>query len=508
MNLYYKNILLIQLVSLMLLVFGCTSKTNKADQHNKGITYSIAFESETVKVAKVTMDFILEDSILYMSHGANNLEKRWATFVHNIEAINHKGELVKLEEMEDAKWKIHAPLNEKIRLAYNVHLDHENYNWSAGIDGVAYSTDKGVFYTGRTLFIMNGAQEQHIHVEFKLPQNWSVTTPWSKFADNPNTYQVKNNTELTNSMFFAGTHKEFSIKRDDFELIFALGSTAIINDEIIFNSLAQGVLDYYIDLMGGLPKPSPDEPFKKIVVVISSNSSTTDGEVIGNSISIVIKKDADQFSKTISRFIFAHEFFHLWNGKSFRPASENTEWFKEGFTNYYTLKALHHVGFLTDESYLDFLGSFFYKQYNDDDGVGILSMANGEEKHEHWGLVYAGGMLVGIAQDMIIRNATQNAKSIDDVMRSLFIKYGHSNTNYTFEELKSMMSELSGIEQTEFFNTYVLGTDKIPIDKYLTWAGLNAEIENGELILTKKVQQNQEQRHIMEGLFGKIHAKQ
>jgi len=501
-----KNPFLINLIVLMLLILGCTSKIKK-NTNDEVISYSIAFDSGNFKVAKVKVAFTPKDSTLFMNYGANNLEKRWATFIHNIKVVNNEGKPIELEEMPDAKWKIHGPLNKKMVLTYDVHLDHEDYKWSGGIDGVAYSTDMGVFYTGRTLFIMNGEQWKNITIDFKLPTNWSVTTPWIKDKDLTNTYHATSSSDLVNSMIFAGTHKELSIKRDDFELVFALGSTEIIDDKAVFRNLAEGVLDYYTELMGGIPNPAPDNPFKKAVVVISSSASTTDGEVIGNNISILIEKEGDQFSKTISRFIFAHEFFHLWNGKSFSPTSENTEWFKEGFTNYYTLKALHHVKFLTDESYLDFLSSFFYQRYNDDNGVGELSMANGEEKHDHWGLVYGGGMLVGISQDMIIRSATNNEKSMDDLMRGLFIKYGRSNDNYTLEELQSMMSELSGIEQTDFFNSYIIGANKIPVDDYLVMAGLDAKVENGNLVISKKKQQTQEQQNIMKGLFGRLNSE-
>ncbi|MEJ8800712.1 M61 family metallopeptidase [Pontibacter sp. H249] len=495
-----KKIFAVLFVSLLIL--SC-----KQDQNGEAISYSITFDKDNIKVAKVKVEFTPKDSILFMDHGATNFDKGWATFIYNIKAVNDEGEPVELEEIPGAKWKINAPLHEKIVLTYDVHLDHEDYEWDGGIDGVAYTTDRGVFYTGRTLFIMNGEQRKNITVDFKLPPNWRVTTPWKNIKAVASSYLVRDNTDLANAMIFAGTHKEISLKRDDFEFVFALGTTEIINEEAIFQSLAEGVLDYYIELMGGIPRPSPDSPFKKMVVVISSHPSITDGEVIGNNISILIQKDADQFSKTISRFIFAHEFFHLWNGKSFRPDSENGEWFKEGLTNYYTLKALHHIGFLTDETYLDFLSNFFYKRYHDDNGLGRLAMANGEEKHEHWGLVYGGGMLAGIAQDMLIRDATNNAKSMDDLMRSLFNKYGNSNDDYTLEELKIMMSELSGIEQTEFFNSYVSGTEKIPIDSYLTLAGLDANIDNGNLIISKKEHQTQQQRKIMEGLFGQLKSE-
>ncbi|MDX1753860.1 MAG: hypothetical protein R3259_11770 [Salinimicrobium sediminis] len=487
-----------------ILLTGLLFLSCKEAQNEEAVIYTVAFDKDNLKSAEVKVELSLRDSILFMDPGANDLERGWATFIHDLKAVNLKGEPVTLEELPGAKWKIHSPLDRKIVLTYDVHLDHEDFEWDGGIDGVAYHTDRGIFFTGRTLFIMNGEKRKNIKVDFQLPENWKVTTPW---ADNRNivpSYLVMNNTELANAMVFAGTHKELTLKREDFEFVFALGSNEIIADKAIFKDLAEGVLDYYIELMGGIPRPSPDDPFKKMVVVISSHPSVTDGEVIGNNISILIQKDADQFSKTISRFIFAHEFFHLWNGKSFSPNSENAEWFKEGLTNYYTLKALHHVNFLTDESYLDFLSNFFYKRYREDEGLGEIAMANGEEKHDHWGLIYGGGMLAGIAQDLIIRDATNNAKSMDDLMRGLWNKYGNTNDHYSLEELQKLMSQLSGKDQTKFFDSYVLSTESIPIEDYLKLAGLDANTENGNLILSKKAQQTQMQRAIMKGMFGQL----
>ena len=305
------------------------------------------------------------------------------------------------------------------------------------------------------------------------------------------------------SMLFAGTHEEISFKRDDFELVFALGGEEIIAQKEEFKNLAEGVLDYYIALMGGIPNPSPDNKFNKSIVIINS-STLTDGEQIGNNISMLIEKNGDNMSQMIARFMFAHEFFHLWNGKSFRPNSNDSEWFKEGFTNYYTLKSLHHVGFIDDSSYLKILNSLFFQRYTNDDGVGKLSMTMGEEKHDHWGLIYGGGLFVGISQDMIIREATDNKKSVDDLMRGLFQKYGGTDNGYSLNELRESLSKLSGIDQTEFFNNYVIGTARIPIDAFLSMAGLDSKIEDGALKIEKKSSANELEENITRGLFGKM----
>ena len=465
-------------------------------------SYSIRINKDNIKKAIVECMVKVEDSSLFMSSiGANQFPDRWATFVHELKATTPEGEPVKLESLSGAKWKVHVSDGSYVKLHYEVYLNHEDHEWSGGVDGAAYAREWGVFYTGRSIFIMSGTEKQHIKVNFNLPEKWSVSNPWNIIENKSKTYLVENLTSLADSMFFAGTHEEIILKRDGFQLIFALGGDEVIEQKESFSKMATGILDYYIDLMDGVPNPSPDNKFDKSIVVINS-SSKTDGEVIGNNISILLEKDGDEMSELIGRFIFAHEFFHLWSGKSFAPVNDDCEWFKEGFANYYTLKSLFHIGFLNKESYLKVLNDFFYQRYIADEGTGKLSMIDGSLKHDHWGLIYSGGFFIGISQDMLIRSSSANQRSIDDVMRILFKKYGGTNEGYTLSELQKLMSEASGKDQTIFFKTYVQGVTKIPLDHFLKMGGFDAVDENGKLLVSLKKDANSTEIQISDGLFG------
>ena len=85
-----------------------------------------------------------------MSPGGIQLPKRWATFVQNLKVLDENGNSVPVEELPDAKWKMHLPQKRKVILSYEIKLDHESYTWPGGIDGVAFARDWGVFYSGRT----------------------------------------------------------------------------------------------------------------------------------------------------------------------------------------------------------------------------------------------------------------------------------------------------------------------------------------------------------------------
>ncbi|WKK66054.1 hypothetical protein [Lutimonas zeaxanthinifaciens] len=464
--------------------------------------YRIHIDANSKKKAIVECEITLEDDKLYMSPiGANQFPSRWAHFVNDLEAWSMKGEPIKIDTLAGSNWKIHADPGSRIKLKYRINLDHEDFKWSGGIDGAAYARDWGVFYTGRSIFIMNGQQKKDITVEFDIPKKWKVSSPWTNSLSQPLVYSVNNLTTLSDSMFFAGTHEEYRIQRENFELIFAFGGAEIIVQKDKFTSMAEGIMDYYINLMGGVPNPSPEDAFDKSIVILNS-SSNTDGEVIGNHISILLKENGDMMSEMIGRFIFAHEFFHLWNGKSFTPAGNDCEWFKEGVTNYYTLKALYHIGFLDKNAYLKTLNDLFYQRYDKDKGVGVYSLTQGDLKHDHWGLIYSGGMFAGIAQDMIIRSSTSNKNSLDNIMRHLYKKYGGTNEGYDLDELESLLSEASETDQAEFFKDHILGTKRIPLYKYLNMGGFDAEETDGSLLVQLKKEQNGPEKELSDGFFG------
>jgi predicted metalloprotease with PDZ domain len=479
----------------------CTVSVASESTGKTDITYVIEIDKANQNIAKVTATFTPVDNKLYMFPGANGFPQRWAKFVSHVKVVDENNQPIEVTALEDATWSLAGTSDKPIGLSYQVNLDHEEFKWSAGVDGAAYGRDWGVFYTSRALFIVNGEDRGNINLSFRLPENWQITSPWTALDKSKHIYSVNNFTELSSSMFFAGTHKEVSIQRGDFELLLALGGDDLITQQDEFIDLAVGVFDYYSELMGGGPRLPVEMTSKKSVVIINP-ASTTDGEALGNNISILIDQDGGQMSKLISRLIFAHEFFHLWNGKSFAPQSDDTEWFKEGFSNYYTLKSLHHVGFLDDDSYLSLLADFFYQKYDSDPGVGMLSMTSGAEKHDHWGLIYAGGFFVGIAQDMIIRKESANAKSLDDLMRTFYRRFDGNSEGYTLADIQSELSKLSQHDQQQFFDQYVIGVDRLPLENYLSLAGINSTRVDSKLVLSRESNATATQKQLLSGLYG------
>lgn len=481
------------------LLLGMLSICSAADTLKNATIYEITVPADNHRVAIVTASLTPADREFHMLPGADQLPKRWATFVSDFQVHDENDKIVPVLARDDGTWQLSSMPQGRVTLSYRVRLDHENHAWSGGVDGAAYWREWGVFYTARSLFVLNGDEREDISVEFRLPDQWRVTAPWQKQGDDATRFVVASHDALATSMFFAGTHKEVSIQEGPFELLLALGGENVIAQEDDFAGMAGGVLDYYVDLMGDVPRLQSQEAAVTPVVIINE-ADMTDGEAIGNNISILLEPAGNQMSQHIARLIFAHEFFHLWNGKSFMPSGEDGEWFKEGFTNYYALKALHHIGYLSDESYLELLAGLFYQRYVSDDAVGRLSMTSGQLKHEHWGLIYSGGLLVAIAQDLQIRSATGNEKSVDDLMRFMFDE--HSDNVYDLTDIERALAGLNNASQKGFFDRYIYGVERIPVSQFMALAGIDTVEEDGRTVFKIREDADPDSSEIRRGLFG------
>jgi predicted metalloprotease with PDZ domain len=448
-------------------------------------TYRITIPQENTHIAIVEAWLDPLETAFYMFPGANQFPARWATFVSDFEVRNSAGDDLPVTAADDGSWHLASVPAGPIMLRYQVNLEHETHDWDSGIDGAAYARDWGVFYTARSLFVVNGKDRDNITVDFELPPGWRVTTPWRGNTDDATLFMVASQQALATSLLFAGTHREIEVESGSFKFLLALGGEQVTAREDTFIELANGVLDYYTKLMGDTPRLSSSDQNDTPMVVISE-ADATDGEALGNNISILLKPGVDPMSEMIASLIFTHELFHLWNGKSFAPAGSDVEWFKEGFTNFYTLKALRNTGYLTEESCLDVLGEFFYPRYDSDSAVGTHSMTEGDLKHDHWGLIYVGGMFVALAQDQEIKMASSGQQSLDQLMRNMFDNF--RDEAYTVADVEMALNDLTATDQGDFFRRYVRGTERMPVTRLLSEADIEVRQEDGRWIFDATTQ--------------------
>ena len=444
--------------------------------------------------------------------GAGMLENGWAHFVDNLRLVSGDGEEIEVTKADGRSWHAEDAGDGEgtATLAYEVHLAHDTLSWPGGVDGAAMRLPWGAYFAGRAVFVVPEGYEGPVRVRLRTSPGWEVAAPWpaAGAAGNVEFGEVREFlaptvAALTESYVFVGEFEGFVVDRGGSEIAFALGGPSVIDRRAQFETLADESFDYFIALMGDSPRPAPDEAMSRVLVVINE-ADVTDGEVIGNHINILLARDPDPFGRIFSTFGFVHELFHLWNGKSIRSAGPD-DWFTEGLTNYYALKAVHQAGTLPEEQFYMLLENMLFARYVSDPGYGTLSLREAvEDKDGHWGLVYGGGMFAGICLDAAIRRASSDEASLDDVMRDMFERFGGTTDEFTLDDVAASVRQYGGYDPGPFLDRHVRGAEPIPVAECLSEFGLDATVEGGRLRISRPESGDGPAPERIAGLLGRL----
>lgn len=184
--------------------------------------------------------------------------------------------------------------------------------------------------------------------------------------------------------------------------------------------------------------------------------------------------------------IYAHEIFHSWNVKRLRPAdlypyrydqAQPTRllWISEGITDYYADLAELRGGVTSAAAFYAATGDKISQ-------VAALPPAALEDAslstwiHPRDGteyIYYPKGSLAGFLLDIIIRDASNNRRSLDDVMRELYDTDYKNDRGFTSDEWWAAVSRAAnGKSFTDFYARYIDGRNPYPYDAVLPLAGL------------------------------------
>ncbi|WP_428330865.1 M61 family metallopeptidase [Mucilaginibacter sp.] len=194
----------------------------------------------------------------------------------------------------------------------------------------------------------------------------------------------------------------------------------------------------------------------------------------------------------------AHEYFHNYNVKRIRPIElgpfdyENgskTEmlWVSEGFTVYYEYMILRRAGLTTSAELISQLRT---NLLNYEAKPGHLYQSATQSSTDTWSdgpfgrtgdevnktiSYYDKGPLLGLMIDLKIRHETQNKKSLDDVMRTLYHQYYQKlKRGFTPQEFKQVCEQTAGVPLTELFE-YASTVKEVNYHKYFAYAGLSID---------------------------------
>ena len=187
--------------------------------------------------------------------------------------------------------------------------------------------------------------------------------------------------------------------------------------------------------------------------------------------------------------LYAHEIFHAWNVKRLRPAElwpyrydspmpTPWLWVSEGITDYYADLALVRGGLVADTGFYAMTSG----KISEVDAVPPVALEDASLNtwiHPVDGtgyIYYPKGSLAGLMLDIQIRNASNNRKSLDDVMRELYTTTYKRGRGFTRDQWWSAVSRAAnGLSFAEFERRYVDGREPYPWREVLPLAGMRLD---------------------------------
>jgi predicted metalloprotease with PDZ domain len=192
--------------------------------------------------------------------------------------------------------------------------------------------------------------------------------------------------------------------------------------------------------------------------------------------------------------VAAHEFFHLWNVKRIRPATlypvdytkeqyTRALWFAEGVTNTYGSYTLERSGLWSKQQLYHDLSEQIIeleaRPANRWQSAEQSSLDAWLEKYplyenpEYSVSYYTKGQILGVLLDILIRDRTNNEKSLDDVLREMNNDFAVPGKPYRDSlDVQLTAEKVAGGSFEDFFKKYVAGANPLPYQAIFVLAGL------------------------------------
>jgi predicted metalloprotease with PDZ domain len=271
--------------------------------------------------------------------------------------------------------------------------------------------------------------------------------------------------------------------------------------------LVEGLTKVVATQMSMMPAPDLDH-YTFIIHFAPLLSNAGDGMEHLNSTQIIVRSDLETgIDEAIADA--AHEFFHTWNVKRLRPEGlgpfDYTQedytpslWFAEGLTQYYSYVTLLRAGIWDRATFLQHLAGEI-KELETEPGRQLMSAESASFHAWYFDRApqlqetnfanstisyYNKGAVLGMLLDLEIRTRTRSAKSLDDVLHSMYHQYYEAapasyylpGRGYSEKDVLEALNSVSGSDFGEFFAKYIQGTAPLPYREVLDGAGLDLRV--------------------------------
>ncbi|MDQ7014219.1 MAG: PDZ domain-containing protein [Planctomycetota bacterium] len=403
-----------------------------------------------------------------------------------LRARDANGLVLPVHKTDKATWRIDPVHAGDIVIEYTIYANSLN-------DRTRHADDTHAFLSGSAAFLYtDSSRHLPLRVRVEVPQGWQVATGLAPDPVEPNAWLAPDYDVLVDSPLEIGEHQLIGFSVDGTPHDIVIWGQAEADAEKLaadFAAIVRAHRDIFEGVGGRLP-------YQRYVFMIHSQPGIGGGTEHLNSTIMHTRPSTFTSDSSYERFLglVSHEMFHTWNVKRLRPAGmtpynyqlENYTdllWVAEGTTSYYDDVTLVRAGLIEPDSYLAQMSRTISRERLRP-GYAVQSLA--DSSYDAWikfnrstpndvnttVSFYTKGALVSLMLDLEIRSRTDNAVSLDNVLRQLYLRYPLDAGGFTTSDMLDMLESLTETSFEAFFGAYVSGTQPLDLDRAFAVAGL------------------------------------
>ena len=391
-----------------------------------------------------------------------NYEKK----LSDVKILDPEGNDLRVRWLNSRGFQVQNPNKTPITINYRIFGNDEGL----GFFGSHLRAQSG-FINGPSAFLFadNHLKEQ-CRLTFNLPADWDIATAMD--SDGRGNYSAGDYDEFIDHPIQLGkfVRKSFKVGEIPFEAIWVGDPGIRCNIDEETERLRRGSIPA-IKMFGGAS-------FKKYLYIVHLEVGDFSGGLEHRASNVIATENTESIHLDA---LATHEYFHAWNVKQIRPIllgpfdytkeqrSPNI-WFSEGVTEYYSHLHAYQAGFGSRSQLLETLTNNIEELQMSKTRLKLTLEDVCKQTWEHGGFgvedlsYYTKGLVVGLLCDAFIRGETNGKSSLDDLMRSFYIKYGLPKPGFSDDGIKDGLIELAGPKIGPIYDTMVRSTQALPYD--------------------------------------------
>ncbi len=407
------------------------------------------------------------------------------------------GRPLRVEKIDKSTWRVTTDGAQSVTARYRLYAN------SLG-DRTRHADGSHAFLSGATVFVYpKGQRNRPLTVRIEAASDWQISSGLETSPFDPRTLVAPTYDVLADSPIEVGEQERLDFEVGGVPHDIVIWPTGRLYDGERLARDWQKIVAYQADLFG-------DMPYQRYVFLTHVGAGAGGGTEHLNSTIMQVGREVmeasldDGVSEDYQRLLglVSHEMFHTWNVKQLRPSEmapydwqqENYStlfWVAEGTTSYYDDVTLVRTELIDLEKYFEVIGDTI-DGLRKRPGARVQSLA--DSSYDAWVKFnrrtpndinttvsfYRKGAMVSLLIDLELRRLSDDAKSLDDVMRALYRGFPLADGGFSESDLIAALEKTATSEWQDFFARYVHGTEELPLEEALERVGLELALTADE----------------------------